>query len=114
MSVIACKVSDGKIEIAADSISVAGWTQSKGENLRTSKLFKCDNLIVGHAGYAETGTMMQMYIHNHKPRENSEYGIVEFMVEFHEWKDKKNAQLNGDAFIMIFKNKINDIKKGYF
>lgn len=39
MSVVACRVYPDRIEIAADSIAVRGWTQSKGANVNYSKVW---------------------------------------------------------------------------
>ena len=53
MSVVACRVTKEGYEIAADSITVRGHTQTRGQNTSHSKLFEVNDLVVGAVGSAE-------------------------------------------------------------
>ena len=46
MSIVCCKKYNDKIEIASDSITVRGWTQSIGDNIDSSKLFPTKEAVL--------------------------------------------------------------------
>ncbi len=81
MSVIAVTARGGKIEIAADSIIVRGWTQSTDTN-KYSKLVKVNDLILGSVGLAEEGSLLQAFCATRKPEGATESAIVNFLSEF--------------------------------
>lgn len=70
MTVIAVKVYDNKIKIAADSIVARG--DSKRTDSGFSKLRKVNNMIIGSAGYCEEQSLMYHYSETHKPASGSE------------------------------------------
>ena len=106
MSVVACRVTDDKIEIASDSIIVRSTMQSKGNNINTVKLFKVNDMIIGYVGYAEDGSLMRLFSVNHKPKQSNEEGILEFIVEYEEWKDKKGFTKSNDSeYIIVYDGK---------
>jgi ATP-dependent protease HslVU (ClpYQ) peptidase subunit len=86
MSVVACRVTESGYEIAADSITVMGWTQSRGENVKHSKLFEVDGIVIGGVGLAEESVLMGIFCRTHKPADADTQSVVEFLVEFAEWK----------------------------
>jgi len=106
MSVVCCKVYENRIEIAADSITVRGWTQSKGQNNDIAKLMQIDDITIGSSGTAQEMVLMQLYCKTHKPRDNSNFSIVEFLSEFSDWKLKKidNGKID-NVYIIIFEGK---------
>jgi ATP-dependent protease HslVU (ClpYQ) peptidase subunit len=106
MSVVCCKVYEDRIEIAADSITVRGWTQSKGKNNDMSKLMVIDDIVIGGVGYSQEIVLMQLYCKTHKPRDNSQISIVEFLSEFSDWKKNKtdNGNIEG-SYIIVFDGK---------
>jgi ATP-dependent protease HslVU (ClpYQ) peptidase subunit len=88
MSVVVVKVQPNKIEIASDSITVRGWTQSKDSN-KFSKLIKINDLFLGSVGLAEESSLLQVFCATRKPEAATESAIVNFFSEFAEWKNKK-------------------------
>jgi len=87
MSVVACRVDGGRIEISADSIVVRGYTQDKMP-VNTGKLFALNGLIIGSVGLGSEHGMMQIFATTHKPAAPSCDAILSFLAEFAEWKKK--------------------------
>ena len=88
MSVIACRVTKKGYEIAADSITVRGWTQSKGKNTNHSKLIKVNGMYLGSVGSAEEASLFQLYLSTRKPALETEAAILELLSDFSRWKDE--------------------------
>jgi ATP-dependent protease HslVU (ClpYQ) peptidase subunit len=88
MSVVACKVTKDGYEIASDSISVRGYTQTRN-NSKLSKLFKVNGLVIGSVGTAEEAALLRLFAATHKPASEAESALLEFWAEFSEWKHKK-------------------------
>lgn len=101
MSVVACKIRNDGYDIAADSISVRGYTQTKGENTNLSKLFEINDIVVGTVGTAEEGSLFRLFCATRKPAAANEYAILEFLSEFSEWKDKKTNSLSIENSYLI-------------
>lgn len=93
MSVVACKITKEGYEIAADSISVRGYTQTKN-NTNRSKLIEVNNMVIGSVGSAEESSLLQIFAKTHQPAAATEEGILEFWSEFSDWK-KKRIDKNG-------------------
>ena len=89
MSVIACKITENGYEIAADSITVRGYTQTKTNTLR-SKLFEVNGMVIGSVGLAEESSLLRIFAKTHQPAAATEEGILEFWNEFSGWKKKRN------------------------
>ena len=89
MSVVACKIDDKGYSIAADSITVKGWTQDKGTKSTASKLFAVNDLIIGGVGTAEEVGLLQIFASTHQVAQESESSVLEFISEFSDWKKKK-------------------------
>ena len=87
MSIVCCTVKD-KIRIASDSIMVRGYTQDKSKD-KYAKLCQVNGMIVGSVGLCEESSMLQIYASTCKPSSPTELGILNFMVDFAEWKKKK-------------------------
>ncbi|MBT3322334.1 MAG: hypothetical protein HN392_08635 [Anaerolineae bacterium] len=93
MSVVVCKITKEGYEIAADSISVRGYTQTKN-NTNRSKLVEVNNMVIGSVGSAEESSLLQIFAKTHQPAAATEEGILEFWSEFADWK-KKRTDKNG-------------------
>lgn len=89
MSVVACRITANGYEIAADSITVRGWTQSRGEQKGIPKLFEVNDLVIGSVGRSQDGALMQLFAKTHQPAGPTEEGILEFFSELYDWKKKK-------------------------
>lgn len=103
MSVVACRVYDDRIEIAADSISVRGWSQLKGDNLRYAKLTKVNGMIVGGVGKTEENALMQIFCETHKPKAPTCDDLVTFLSEFSQWKRGRtnDGAITNDFFFVV-------------
>lgn len=50
MSVVVCKICKDKIEMAADSIAVKGWTKVNNAQNKIVKMMKYNDMIIGGCG----------------------------------------------------------------
>lgn len=107
MSVIACIVEGNGYEIAADSITIRGWTQSKSDRGKFSKLFEVDGLVVGGVGLVEEISLLRLFTETHKPSASTVAALLEFLSEFSDWKNKKTDNSNTEnAYIIGFEGKV--------
>lgn len=95
MSIVACRILEDGYEIAADSISVRGSTQTKN-NINRSKLVEVNNMVIGSVGSAEESSLLQIFAKTHQPSAATEEGMLEFWNEFAEWKRKRTDRGNID------------------
>jgi ATP-dependent protease HslVU (ClpYQ) peptidase subunit len=106
MSVIACKIDNGKIYIAADSVLVRGYTKSNGLGIKHSKLFKQNGVIVGATGTLEESTLFQLYCVTRRPERPDCLSILMFISEFSDWKKTKTGSGIIENFnIVVFEGK---------
>lgn len=105
MSVVAVKVYDNKIKIAADSIVERGG--SKRTDNGFSKLIKVNNMIIGGVGYCEEQSLLFHYSETHKPASASEKDMLAFLVEFSEYKSAitGSSKIEND-YIIVYDNKV--------
>lgn len=113
MSVVCVKVAKKAVEIASDSIMVQGWTQSKGNN-SYAKLFSVNGMTIGSVGYAEEGSLMQVFCMTHQPEAATESAILQFLSAFSEWTYKSmNKRGIDNSYILVFQDKVFEIE-GFF
>lgn len=93
MSVVAAKVYNNRIVMAADSILVKGWSKSTNGNF--AKINQINGMIVGGTGYAKELSLLWHFMRTHKPDGNTDKDILEYIVEFSKWKQ----DLVGDSSI---------------
>ena len=101
MSVVACKIMENGYEIAADSITVRGITQTKGQTDHV-KLYEANEMVIGGVGTAEENSLMRLFAETHRPSAADEYSLLEFISEFVEWKKRKtdnNASIKNSFLI---------------
>ena len=84
MSVVAAKVYDNRIVMAADSILVKGWSKSTNGNF--AKINQINGMIVGGTGNAKELSLLWHFMRTHKPAGNTEKEILGYIVEFSKWK----------------------------
>lgn len=101
MSVVACRVTKNGYEIAADSITVRGYTQTKGQTSDHVKLYETNEMVIGTVGTAEENSLFRLFAETHRPSNANEYSILEFISEFSEWKKRKteNGAIKNDYLI---------------
>ena len=80
MSVVAVKKTDKKIKIAADSISVCGWTRLE-KTIKKAKLFKVNGIIAGGVGLASENLLLENFCLTHKPHQATEREVLNFFIE---------------------------------
>jgi len=93
MSVIAGKVYNDKIVIAADSIIVKGWSK---RNSGFAKLMNINDMIIGGTGTAEEISLFFRFAQTHKPESGTEKDILTFITEFTSWK---HDNYNDNSFL---------------
>lgn len=84
MSVVAAKVYDNRIVMAADSILVKGWSKSTNGNF--TKINQINGMIVGGTGNAKELSLLWHFMRTHRPDGNTEKEILGYIVEFSKWK----------------------------
>lgn len=84
MSVVAAKIYDNRIVIAADSILVKGWSKSTNGNF--TKINQINGMLVGGTGNAKELSLLWHFMRTHKPDGNTEKEILGYIVEFSKWK----------------------------
>lgn len=101
MSVVACKITQNGYEMAADSITVRGYSQTKGQTSNRVKLIEINGIVVGSVGTAEESSLFQLFLKTHTPASSTESGILDLLSEFHDWKYKKvnNSSIENEYLI---------------
>lgn len=113
MSVVCCKVTKNKIEIASDSIMTMGWTKGKSEN-EYSKLMPINGMVIGSVGLCEEGGLFKLFCSTRVPKSASSDDITLFMSEFADWKKNKTNNFNiENSYIMLYGKKAFKIN-GFF
>ena len=108
MSVVAVKIYEDKIEVAADSIMVKGWTQTN----KYSKLHFINDMYIGTSGTAEEGSLFRIYCSTRKPEQATESAIIMFFSEFADWKNNKTGSSNlQNEYIFIFNGKVFEVQR---
>ena len=107
MTVVVAKITEDGFEIASDSITTLGSTQSKGKNVSHSKLFHTNGMIIGGTGFAEETSMLHLFATSHRPVRADELGIIEFLSEFSDWKNKKTGKSSiSNRFFIGYEGKV--------
>ena len=107
MTVIAARKTSDAIIFAADTMISVGYGKSTDSAMVHSKLFQQNGLVIGSTGDCYEGTLMELFTRNHKPVESNRLAMIDFLVEFREWiqkKDGKHTPKNG--FLIAFDNKL--------
>lgn len=100
MSVIAAKVYNDKIIMAADSILINDWSK---RNTNFAKIVEINGMIAGSTGSAKEASLMWHYMQTHKPASPSEKDMLTFVVEFAQWKSAIDGS-NVENFYLIAYN----------
>jgi ATP-dependent protease HslVU (ClpYQ) peptidase subunit len=105
MSVVAVRVEKNRITIASDSIMVSGYTQLVDKN-KYSKLTKVNDMIIGSVGTCEESSLLQVFCNTHKPETETESAIINFFVEFAEWRRGKTGlhPITNSYLLIVNKN----------
>ena len=87
MSVVAARVYNDRIEVAADTICIRGGDKLKDAEKSHTKLFRHKDLVVGGVGISSEIGLIQRYMKSHIIKEMTEDCIFDFFVEFSKWKN---------------------------
>lgn len=91
MSVVCAKIYDDYISIASDSGVYAG--DSRVPSITIEKILHiADNFLIGVCGEVSEMNLMKWFAQDHRPTENTERGIFNFMRDFFEFcaNEKRN------------------------
>ena len=113
MSIVCCKVEDGKIQISSDSITVRGYTQQKN-NQKYSKLTQLNNMTIGGVGTCEETSLFLNYMQCHTPKDSKLHSMLSFVTAFSKYKKElTESHKIENHYILIFQNKAFTIQ-GFF
>lgn len=108
MSVIAAKVDEKEIVMAADSIVVKGWSK---RNSNFAKIAEINGMIVGGTGTAQELSVMWHYMRTHQPASATEKDVLTFIVEFAQWKNNMGSGSNVDnTYLLIYDGHLFEIE----
>lgn len=108
MSVVAAKVYNKEIVIAADSILIKGGSK---RNANFSKIAEINDMIVGGTGTAQEISMMWHYMQTHKPASATEKDVLTFIIEFSQWKSSMAAGSNiENTYLLIYNGHLFEIE----
>ena len=112
MSVVACRIKSNGFEIAADSITVRGQTQTKGQTTDHVKLYETNEMVIGTVGSAEENSLFRLFAETHRPSGSDEYSMLEFILEFSEWKKRKtdNSAIR-NAYLIGFQQNVFSVEQ---
>ena len=114
MSVVACRITENGYEIAADSITVRGSTQTKGQTTDQVKLFEANDMVIGGVGTAEENSLMRLFAETHRPVSADELALLEFLSEFSEWKKKKtDSNVIRNSYLLGYQGNVFHIEQWY-
>lgn len=86
MSVVATRIYEDRIEIAADSIITRGDTKLNTAEKKRPKLFKINGMLIGAVGDGEDISLFKHYLSDHLIDDFDEDGITEFLLGYKKWK----------------------------
>lgn len=108
MSVIAAKVYEKRITMAADAILVKG---SSKRNNNFAKIARINDMVVGGTGLAEELSLMWHYMATHKPAAATEKDILAFIVEFSQWKGNVGARGSiENSYLLVYEGHLYEIE----
>lgn len=104
MSVVAIKINEKTIDIAADSIIVKGGTKRTDSSWH--KLTQVNDMIIGSVGAAEETSLLINFCKTHSILAPTTSDVQTFMCEFLDWKLSKleDGDIEND-YIIVFKGK---------
>lgn len=95
MTAIAVKLSKKTIEIAGDTQTSWGWNKyskqahSDKQIQSNGKIFQVNDLTIGCAGSVNQIGLLQIFCKTHKPKEMERDSVLDWLIEFKDWANKK-------------------------
>lgn len=103
MSVVAVKVDEEKIEVAADSICIRDWQSMRTDQM--CKLMDINQMMIGGVGLAQDNSLMFRFAQTHMPESSTEKDILAFMVEFMAWRKTYTSSALENSYVLVFDNR---------
>lgn len=104
MSVVAVRVSENNITMSADSIIIHG--EADKTPIGKGKIFNINEMLIGFSGYASEGLYMNLFAENHTPLAATERDIMQFCIDFSEYKYKLTGnRIIENSYFIAYKNK---------
>ena len=113
MSVVTCKVYKNRITFAADSMITEGYStqRSSKEFKNFSKLFEINDMIIGCAGNCDELSLLSHFANTHKPLAATEKDILDFIVEFSDYKNKLTGNyIINNSYLIGYKGKVFEVE----
>lgn len=104
MSVVAVRVSEDNITMSADSIIIHG--EADKTPIGKGKIFNINEMLIGFSGYASEGLYMSLFAENHTPLAATERDIMQFCIDFSEYKYKLTGnRVIENSYFIAYKSK---------
>ena len=112
MSVVAVKVYDKEIIMAADSIICHGDDKTP---VGRGKIFEVNGMLIGTSGLAAEGIHLALYAENHAPLAMTDRELTRYMYEFAEWRAKEfgTEKKLENSYLIAAKGKVFYCNFGY-
>lgn len=107
MSVIAAKVYNDKIIMAADSIICSGYSK---RNSNFAKIVEINGMIAGSTGSAQEASIMWHYMQTHKPASASEKDVLTFIIEFAQWRGNIDGSKVENVYLLAYQGHLFEIQ----
>lgn len=101
MTAIAAKKDGNFITLAADSMVSSNNVKSLSEGVQVSKLIQHNGMIIGSSGRCYEGTLMEIFSQNHKPSKPERLSVIEFLMEFGDWVQRKDKNYKPENQFLI-------------
>lgn len=112
MSVVAARVCNGKIVMAADSIVTRG--DMKNTNGNFSKIIQENGMIIGSVGYAAEASLFWHFARTHRPDGSEERDILDYAIEFRKWKgDLEGNNEMYNTYLLAFDGHLFKIEESF-
>ena len=113
MSVVAVKVYDKEIIMAADSIIVHGETDKTP--VGRGKIYEVNGMLIGTSGLANEAIHMALFAENHTPLDMNERELTKYMHEFTTWRSREFGvdARSENQFLIAYKGKVFYCSVGY-
>lgn len=107
MSVIAVRKYHDKIEISGDEqVTCGDMKYNMGSDkllYNASKIYEVNGMVIGGVGLASQASLLKIFAKTHKPGDETDKAVMDFMVEFDDWARKRDSgfSLYNDYLIIL-------------
>lgn len=111
MSVVAVKIYQNEIVMAADPITLRGQDATP---VGSGKLFGINGMLIGGSGLAAENVYMRLFAENHCPLDATERDVAQFLAEFSAFKYSLTGEKEiTNSFLLAYKKKCFYINQNY-